>query len=163
MLLDLSHYRNIINLCDIKTIFFLFFFTDEPLRLSSDIIQEAGMIIIQKYGVDGYVCNMNWQDASASVVCKQLGYEGGVSLHYERKESGPLFVSSSLDCVGNETSLDQCNVTDEMCLSDFTISSVAGAFCYNSHGKEKCIFSISLKDNTCQVKTSNLGRYSTSR
>ncbi|CAE1312758.1 PRSS12 [Acanthosepion pharaonis] len=91
------------------------------------------MIIIQKYGVDGYVCNMNWQDASASVVCKQLGYEGGVSLHYERKESGPLFVSSSLDCVGNETSLDQCNVTDEMCLSDFTISSVAGAFCYNSH------------------------------
>ncbi|GAB1605013.1 deleted in malignant brain tumors 1 protein-like isoform X1, partial [Argonauta hians] len=101
-----------------------------PPRLSGEIIPQAGMIIVQKQGVDGYVCNMNWNDMNANVFCNQLGYKGGVSLRYERKESGPLFVRQAFACMGNESNLEECNVTSEVCVSDFTASSVSGAFCY---------------------------------
>ncbi|XP_052829164.1 deleted in malignant brain tumors 1 protein isoform X2 [Octopus bimaculoides] len=109
---------------------------EKPLRLSEDIIPEAGMIIVNKDGVDGFVCNMNWQDDNAHVVCNQLGYKGGISLRYERQESGPLFIPKAFRCTGYEANLDECNVTNEVCVSDFTASSVSGAFCYNTQAPQ---------------------------
>lgn len=115
---------------------------EKPLRLSGEIIPEAGMIIVNKDGVDGFVCNMNWQDNNARVICNQLGYKGGISLRYERKESGPLFVPKAFRCTGSETNLEECNVTNEVCVSDFTASSVSGAFCYNTQGNSLTLSTI---------------------
>ncbi len=41
--------------------------------------EENGPVRVTVGGLQGRVCAANWTDAAAGVVCRQLGYAGGVA------------------------------------------------------------------------------------
>ena len=42
----------------------------------------TGHVIINYMGVDGYMCDNNFDSADAKVICKQLGYLGGYAFRF---------------------------------------------------------------------------------
>ena len=43
---------------------------------------QTGRVTVQQYGIWGRVCPNAWDDNDATVVCKMLGYLGGVAYKY---------------------------------------------------------------------------------
>jgi hypothetical protein len=61
-------------------------------------------------GVWGTVCDTDWDNRDAEVVCKQLGYSnGGTALRaaYYGQGTGPVWLDK-VTCQGNERSLTGC-------------------------------------------------------
>lgn len=58
----------------------------------------------------GRVCNNNWDDNDASVVCKQLGYvDGRVEREHVDASQSPGYVRmDNVDCKGDERSVLEC-------------------------------------------------------
>lgn len=56
-----------------------FYIADMKLFLSNDQrLEYTGLVEVEINGMRGRVCDSNWDDTDAAVVCKQLGYKGGV-------------------------------------------------------------------------------------
>ena len=84
----------------------------------------------------GTVCDDGWDNADATVVCRQLGfYSSGHpygSAHYGQG-TGPIWLSR-LSCIGNESSLFDCgqlSVGNKIC----THSNDASVYCYGRRRK----------------------------
>ena len=82
----------------------------------------------------GTVCDDGWDNADATVVCRQLGFYSSVitygSAHYGQG-TGPIWLSR-LSCFGNESSLFECgqlNVGTKNC----THSNDASVQCGYAH------------------------------
>ena len=43
---------------------------------------QTGRVSVQQYGIWGRVCPNSWDDSDATVVCKGLGFAGGVAYKY---------------------------------------------------------------------------------
>ncbi|XP_067665055.1 uncharacterized protein [Haliotis asinina] len=67
----------------------------------------SGHVAVNKSGISGRICEVNWDDTDAGVVCRQLGMAGGVSYQFNTRAFGP-FLLSEVNCFGNETSLFNC-------------------------------------------------------
>ncbi|NXT00738.1 NETR protein, partial [Jacana jacana] len=69
-----------------------------------------GRVEVYHAGQWGTVCDDQWDDADAEVVCRQLGL-GGVakawSQAYFGEGSGPVLLDE-VQCTGNELSIEQC-------------------------------------------------------
>ena len=69
-----------------------------------------GRVEIQQEGFWHTVCSIGWEKHDADVVCHQLGYPEAV-LEVGHGQfgvgSGPMWLTS-IRCLGNESSLDQC-------------------------------------------------------
>jgi len=48
----------------------------------SSLVNQTGRVTVQQYGIWGRVCPNSWDDNDATVVCKMLGYLGGVAYKY---------------------------------------------------------------------------------
>jgi len=67
-----------------------------------------GTVEIKYGGQWGQVCNTNFDDIDASVVCHQLGYtDGYVSTRATRKGSGYVRMDN-INCTGTEASILEC-------------------------------------------------------
>ena len=57
----------------------------------------------------GTVCDDDWDDADAAVVCRSLGYSGGTAFakSYFGRGSGRIWISK-VKCLGTESELGQC-------------------------------------------------------
>ena len=55
----------------------------------------------------GTVCNDNFDTEDAQVVCRQLGYSGGIVNHTRLEGSGLIWLDE-VACSGNELSLAAC-------------------------------------------------------
>nr|KAG5703085.1 hypothetical protein BaRGS_012147 [Batillaria attramentaria] len=91
--------------------------TDLKVRLTRNgqAVSDAwGMVEIQRHGLWGQVCMDKLQDEEATVVCRMLGYHGGRGFGHtfgtQLTTPGPIWLTN-VTCVGNETSLEQCNVS----------------------------------------------------
>ncbi|KAK3097126.1 hypothetical protein FSP39_006614 [Pinctada imbricata] len=85
-----------------------------------------GPVEITRFNTKGQVCAMFWDDASANVLCKQLGHRGGRATVYSRDRNIPV-LATRFDCNGTEETLSECKEdTPGICYS----SSAAGAICY---------------------------------
>ncbi|XP_064618875.1 deleted in malignant brain tumors 1 protein-like [Lineus longissimus] len=71
---------------------------------------HGGRVEIEYDGQWGTICDRNWNNKAARVVCRRLGYADGVANRttYTDKASGPVWLDR-LNCTGNETSIEKCN------------------------------------------------------
>ncbi|XP_063271464.1 neurotrypsin [Prinia subflava] len=81
-----------------------------PIRLAGGSSAHEGRVEVYHGGQWGTVCDDQWDDADAEVVCRQLGL-GGVakawSQAYFGEGSGPVLLDE-VRCTGNELSIEQC-------------------------------------------------------
>ena len=69
-----------------------------------------GRLEIRHTGEWGTVCNKNFNNAAASVVCHQLGYTGAYRVQSFRSgPAGGVIWLENVQCNGNEASLLECS------------------------------------------------------
>ena len=54
---------------------------------------QTGRVSVQQYGIWGRVCPNSWDDNDATVVCKFLGFIGGVA--YKYSSSGTVTLATN--------------------------------------------------------------------
>ncbi|NWI88946.1 NETR protein, partial [Pitta sordida] len=73
-----------------------------------------GRVEVYHAGKWGTICDDQWDDRDAEVVCRQLGLRGNpkaLSWAHFGQGSGPILLDE-VQCSGNELSLDQCKKSD---------------------------------------------------
>ncbi|KAM7408055.1 hypothetical protein PAMA_001959 [Pampus argenteus] len=85
-----------------------------PVRLVGGLENFEGRVEVYHDGMWGTICDDQWDDINAEVVCRQLGL-GGVAkawtwAHFGQG-SGPIFLDG-VRCTGNELSLEECPHND---------------------------------------------------
>ncbi|NXC47959.1 NETR protein, partial [Penelope pileata] len=73
-----------------------------------------GRVEVYHDGKWGTICDDQWDDHDAEVVCRQLGLSGNpkaLSWAHYGQGSGPILLDE-VECSGNELSLDQCKKSD---------------------------------------------------
>uniref|UniRef100_A0A665UPM6 Neurotrypsin n=1 Tax=Echeneis naucrates TaxID=173247 RepID=A0A665UPM6_ECHNA len=87
------------------------FLSGVPLRLVDGLEDFEGRVEVYYRGRWGTVCDNQWDDTDADVVCRQLGL-GGVAkawnLAHYGQGSGPILLDQ-VQCSGNELSLEECS------------------------------------------------------
>ncbi|XP_069138032.1 scavenger receptor cysteine-rich type 1 protein M130-like [Argopecten irradians] len=91
-----------------------------------------GTVMIDKYGMAGTVCRHGWDNKDSQVLCRQLGYRGGVALGTQevRTRYNPIWLSN-VNCTGHENAIQECVsdlIINTACGTDH---STAGSLCYN--------------------------------
>ena len=78
-------------------------------RLSNGPTEFEGRVEIYHGGQWGTVCDDYWDSNDAQVVCRQLGYTGGIPLEDNEYGNGadPIWLDD-VDCAGYESSLSEC-------------------------------------------------------
>ncbi|KAM4636906.1 neurotrypsin-like [Discoglossus pictus] len=85
-------------------------FTDGVVRLSGGQTPSEGRVEVYYGGAWGSVCDDNWTELNAQVVCRQLGFSGSTSLVSEGEfglGEGFIFLDDVV-CTGKEHSLVEC-------------------------------------------------------
>ena len=95
-----------------------------------------GRVEVYHNGEWGTVCDDGWDNADATVVCRQLGFYPSVRAYGSAQYGqgrGPIWLSK-LSCFGNESSLFECGQT-HVATKNCTHSNDAAVHCayYNSH------------------------------
>ncbi|KAK3606288.1 hypothetical protein CHS0354_037964 [Potamilus streckersoni] len=70
-----------------------------------------GPVEVSRYGLWGTVCDVDFDDVDADVVCKELGYQSGVKVSTVAEPGFPV-IQGSVQCTGSEKSLMQCQRGD---------------------------------------------------
>ncbi|KXJ09767.1 Lysyl oxidase-like 4, partial [Exaiptasia diaphana] len=81
-----------------------------PLRLlhkTSSQSSVEGILQIYYNGVWGTICDDEWSLASATIACKQLGYQFAVMSKRLGQGPDPIWLDN-VKCNGDEPSLDKC-------------------------------------------------------
>lgn len=81
-----------------------------PVRLVFGESPQEGRVEVFMRGQWGSVCDDGWDDVSATVVCRQLGFKGTAkarSMAYFGPGQGPIHLDN-VRCSGTETSLGHC-------------------------------------------------------
>ncbi|XP_022088383.1 uncharacterized protein LOC110978050 [Acanthaster planci] len=82
-----------------------------PIRLIGGLTPKSGLIQLFYLNQWGVVCDENWSEAEAKVVCRQLGFEGHslptVNSVSWQSDSDPVY-QTSFHCLGDEESLTSC-------------------------------------------------------
>ncbi|KAH1168453.1 neurotrypsin-like [Mauremys mutica] len=81
-----------------------------PLRLVGGKESFEGRVEVYHDGKWGTICDDQWDNRDAEVVCRQLGFNGtakALSWAHYGQGSGPILLDE-VECSGNELSLDQC-------------------------------------------------------
>ncbi|XP_062864779.1 neurotrypsin isoform X1 [Trichomycterus rosablanca] len=84
-----------------------------PVRLSGGASAHEGRVEVYHGGRWGTVCDDQWDDGDAEVVCRQLGQGGTAKAWtgaYFGAGTGPVLLDE-VSCTGNELSIEQCPKT----------------------------------------------------
>jgi serine protease 12 (motopsin) len=96
-----------------------------------------GDVIVDYMGVKGRICQDDWDDADAQVVCRQNNYIRGLAYsHYVeegKQASGPYWISN-VQCNGNEKTIQECPQSRIGTVAECKSLHYAGVFCFNDQG-----------------------------
>ena len=86
----------------------------QSIRLRGGKSPYEGYVEIEHNDNWGFICDPNWTFEEANVVCKQLGFSRGLRSTTTGFVHGPVDeerrITDSIDCIGTEDSLTDCNV-----------------------------------------------------
>lgn len=86
--------------------------TDGEIRLSGGETENEGRVEICFDNVFGTVCDDQWDQEAATVVCRQLDFQTDDAIQLSRAAYGPgvgpIWIDD-IDCIGNETALSNCS------------------------------------------------------
>ncbi|XP_072041450.1 neurotrypsin-like [Amphiura filiformis] len=84
-------------------------FVDVRLRDGSVSHEGRVEIFYPRFGDWGTICDDYWGIKEASLICRQLGFEGVLSSHTRQFGTGDKYPwLDNVRCIGNETSIDEC-------------------------------------------------------
>lgn len=148
------------------------------IRLSSDdnLHAHMGRIEVKVFDKWGYVCDDKFGLNDANVLCRELGFPLGASevranSYYAANENmitndnDPIFIMDDVDCLGNETSLRECNFNG-WGIHDCNKEEIVGVVCrvptmkcpddyWLCEGSEECIPTSFMCDNIPDCKDGN--------
>ncbi|XP_070575768.1 SCO-spondin-like [Ptychodera flava] len=111
--------------------------TVSSVRLSGSTSFGSGRVEVYRVNRQswGTICNDQWDINDASVVCKEMGFEGAESAEavFERTNSLPIVISK-VGCNGNEQAISYCNYIDRVFAPDCTHDQDSGVTCYADGG-----------------------------
>ena len=83
--------------------------TMTPVRLVDGSTHREGRVEIMYQDEWGSVCDDYFTDLSAEVICRQLGFTGGVTRYnaYFQQATGPIWMDD-VGCTGQERGLGEC-------------------------------------------------------
>ena len=87
--------------------------------------------------MNGTICSENWDNTDADVLCRQLGYSGGVAFGPQYSGSSTPMWMSNVQCNGTEKSVQSCKfdmTPSNACLSNHMS---ARTYCYDGEGKDQ--------------------------
>ena len=89
-----------------------------------------GRVEIFYQGIWGTICNDGWDDADATVVCRDLGLLGGTAIRQAQYglSTGPIWLSQ-VGCLGNENKLSYCNHNGAGIIGNCSNAQDAGVKC----------------------------------
>ncbi|XP_061170601.1 neurotrypsin-like [Saccostrea echinata] len=98
---------------------------------SFDGFANLGTVEIEYNGVSGTICDDNWDDLDASVVCRMLGFRSGESASQAAfgQGTGPVYLSD-VTCTGDEDSLLDCDHSG-WSVNNCTHEDDAGVICHS--------------------------------
>ncbi|NXI28462.1 NETR protein, partial [Sterrhoptilus dennistouni] len=85
-----------------------------PVRLVDGESTKEGRVEVLLHGQWGSVCDDDWTDRDAAVVCRQLGFSGTAkarAMAYFGEGHGPIHLDN-IECSGMEHTLGQCATPD---------------------------------------------------
>ena len=80
----------------------------DTIRLVGGPNASSGRVEVWHKREWGTVCNDSWDDADAAVVCRMLGYSGGVQMHSRFTTGTGKIWLDEVECEGTESDLAQC-------------------------------------------------------
>ena len=92
-------------------------------------------MIVEKHGMNGTICSEAWDNTDADVLCRQLGYSGGVAFGPQYSGSSTPMWLSNVQCKGTEKRVQSCvfdKTPSSACLSNHMSARV---YCYDGTGK----------------------------
>nr|XP_045609884.1 uncharacterized protein LOC123765380 [Procambarus clarkii] len=100
-------------------------------RLSNGPTVNSGRVEVKLSGQWGTICDDDFDDYEAKVICRMLGYHGDAVAHKAARYgqgTGPVWLDS-MDCLGTETDLKQCKKSQPGA-SDCAHAEDASVTCY---------------------------------
>lgn len=65
-------------------------------------------VVIERYGLNTSICEHNWYTNDAIVICRENGYQGGISLSTSTSGYHPVLYYLYPRCDGSELMLSNC-------------------------------------------------------
>ncbi|XP_028280013.1 neurotrypsin isoform X2 [Parambassis ranga] len=157
---DCSHSEDVGVRCELggqtNEIANILHFIGPLVRLVAGETRKEGRVEVFLNGQWGSVCDDGWNDVSAAVVCRQLGFTGMAkarSMAYFGEGRGPIHLDN-VYCSGTETSLGQCQAEGPDS-HDCRHSEDAGVICdYSLNPVGHAVISM----QTCGLRFSNQRR-----